>query len=192
MTETRRLDLGALRRVAGLAVLLVLPVLALEAFLLAYQDPTLYAATTGWWATTTGTVVAGVLVLLLLVAAFDHARQVRCAPGLPSALFHAAWPLLALLVAVHLGSLAWFAEKGPDAFSATMTRLANPLWRLLDLLAFSLAAALGTAQLAHRAREAGRGPAVAVLLAGGALLALGAFSYLTLQLFPRNPLYGGP
>lgn len=192
MTGPRTLDLGALRRVAGLAVLLVLPVLALEVFLLAYQDPTLMAATTAWWATTTGKVVGGVLVLLLAVAAVDHARNVTCSPDARSAAFHASWPVLALLVAVHLGSVAWFAGKDPDPFAATMMRLSNPFWRFLDALTFLLAVALGTAQLAHRARRAGRGPMIVALWAGALLAAVALFAYLTLPLYPRNPLLGGP
>lgn len=189
---SRAETLAVLRRVADAAVLLVLPVLALEVFLLAYQDPTLQTATSAWWATTAGKVAAGVLCLLVLVAAVDHARNVRCAPGLRGALFHAAWPVLAVLVAVHLASVAWFASKDPEPFTALLTRLSNPFWRFLDLLTFALAAGLGTAALAHRAERIGRGPVIVALFAGAALVALAAFAYLTLPLYPRNPLYGGP
>jgi len=77
MVESRAERLaGALRRVAGLALLLTLPLLALETFLLAYGDPQLYAGVAGFWATPSGRAVAILLVAALSFHGADGLRAV--------------------------------------------------------------------------------------------------------------------
>ena len=105
---------------------------------------------------------------------------------------------LGVLVATHVLSVAWFAGRAEEAFSATQMRLSNPLWRFLDWLTFLVAAVHGAASLAvlvhgRVASPRARAAAEALTLALGLLLvALATFAYLTLPLYPRNPMHGGP
>lgn len=99
----------ALRRVAGVALVLLLPVLALQAFLFAYGDPALFAATAGWWGTGTGRVVLFAAAVLAVFHGTDHVRQVAVERDEPSRGFLVVEVLLVLTTAAY-GAWALFAR----------------------------------------------------------------------------------
>lgn len=111
---------------------------------------------------------------------------------------HLAAGALAFLVLLHLFSVDWFLARQPDAFTAVSHRLSNPFWRFVDLVTFLVAIAYGALALfllvrGRVAHPTWRPAAEAFVLTCAAFLALAVlYAYLTLPLYPRNPLLGGP